>query len=1129
MNLTDNILELSASDLSNHIACNHLSFLNMALANGEIEAPKYRDPMLALLQERGQEFEDMYLNTLQEQGKDLVAIPSEDNGSAFERTLSAMKAGSDVIYQASLQSGQWTGRADFLERVERPSALGNWSYEVVDSKLAKETRAGTLLQLCLYAEMVAEIQGVMPEYVHVITPEDGLRRLSYRVDDYLAYYRLVKRNLERFVEPGNIAATYPDPVPHCDICRWWQSCIGKRRADDHLSLVAGLANTHAKQINEWQVDTLEGFAHMPFPLPKPSKGAKETYTRLKEQARVQLEARERNEKVYECLPLEMGRGLCRLPEPSPGDVFFDFEGDPFVGTSGIEYLFGFVFEHTLEDYHALWAFTPEQEKVAFESFIDSIMANWEHYPNFHIYHFTGYETGALKRLAGKYGTREDEVDRLLRGQRFVDLHSITRQSLRAGIETYSLKELEQFHGFIRQLDLRDASLQLRLLEGLLERNNVNAITDETKQAVEQYNMEDCLSTRELRIWLEQLRSEQIQQGSDIPRPTLEEGAPSEGVTEYQQKIKPIFEALMEGIPIDRAERTEEQQARWLLANMLDWYRREEKSFWWEFFRVRELAEEDYIDEKSALYNLVFTGQRRNEKRSIADSYTFPQQECDIKIGDKLVKSDGQKIGEVLSVDYEHCIVEIKKRNDAVDIHSTYLLKELDYYDYKYQKNAIFRIAEWAATHGIDAEGDYRAGRDLLLNYLPRTASPFLCDKHPQERAVAWASVLDNGVLPIQGPPGAGKSHTAANMIISLIQSGKKVGITALSHKVIVGLMQKVIEFASERDIQLNCIKAGAAGLDDAQANIKVYKDNGVGAKAAVDPDVQLIGGTTFFWSREELATSVDVLFVDEAGQLSLIDTVAVSQAARNLVLLGDPQQLQQPQQGSHPEGTEVSALEHILKDSQTITPEKGIFLHETWRLHPSICAFVSELFYESKLHSRSELAQQNISGNTRFNGSGLWFEAVTHEGNQNSSVQEAEHVAQIIQELIKGDVIYTDAEGRQHIVQHEHIKVITPYNAQVDLLKGKLPDEVQAGTVDKFQGQEAPIVIFSLATSSPEDAPRGMEFLYSLNRLNVAVSRAKAVFILVGNPSLFEPDCRSVQQMKLANAFCRYLEMASCL
>lgn len=1129
MNLANNNFVLSASDLSNHIACNHLSFLNMVLANGEIEAPKYRDPMLALLQERGQEFEDIYLNTLREEGKDLVTIPSEDNGTAFERTLNAMKAGSDVIYQATLQSGQWTGRADFLERVDRPSALGNWSYEVVDSKLAKETRAGTLLQLCLYAEMVAEIQGVMPEYVHVITPEDGLRRLSYRVDDYLAYYRLVKRNLEQFVEQGNRAATYPDPVPHCDICRWWQSCIGKRRADDHLSLVAGLANTHAKQINEWQVDTLEGFAHMPFPLPKPSKGAKETYTRLKEQARVQLEARERNETIYELLPLEMGRGLCRLPEPSQGDVFFDFEGDPFVGTSGLEYLFGFVFEYTHEQYHTFWAFSPEDEKIAFESFMDRMMENWERYPDFHIYHFTGYETGALKRLASKYGTREDEVDRLLRGQRFVDLHSITRQALRAGIETYSLKELEQFHGFIRQLDLRDASLQLRLLEGLLERSNVDAITIDTRQAVEQYNKEDCLSTRGLRMWLEQLRTEQIaNNGTDIPRPLIEEGIPSEGLTDHQEKIKPVFDALMAEIPVDVGERTDEQQSKWLLAHMLDWYRREKKALWWEFFRLKEMPEEELLEEKSALSGLHFTGVRVLDKRSVVDTYAFSDQDCDLRAKDEVVTGDGDRLGEVISIDTISRLVTIKKGPSKADTHPTAIFRHLLIND-KVKEDAIFRIAEWAATHGIDAEGDYRAGRDLLLNYLPRTASLFLCDKHPQERAVAWASVLDNGVLPIQGPPGAGKSHTAANMIINLIQSGKKVGITALSHKVIVGLMQKVMKLASERDIQLDCIKAGAAGLDDAQAEIKVYKDNGAGAKAAVDPDVQLIGGTTFFWSREELATSVDVLFVDEAGQLSLIDTVAVSQAARNLVLLGDPQQLQQPQQGSHPEGTEVSALEHILKDSQTITPEKGIFLHETWRLHPSICAFVSELFYESKLSSRPELAQQNISGKTRFSGSGLWFEAVIHEGNQNSAVQEAEHVAQIIQELIKGDVIYTDAKDRQHIVKHEHIKVIAPYNAQVDLLKEKLPDEVQAGTVDKFQGQEAPIVIFSLATSSPEDAPRGMEFLYSLNRLNVAVSRAKAVFILVGNPSLFEPDCRSVKQMKLANAFCRYLEMASSL
>ncbi|RQP16389.1 MAG: TM0106 family RecB-like putative nuclease [Parapedobacter sp.] len=1127
MNLTNDTLELSASDLSNHIACNHLSFLNLSMAKREIAAPEYRDPMLALLQERGQEFEDAYLNSLREQGKQVDIVSSEGGDeTAFEHTVAAMRAGKDVIYQGTLRSGRWLGRADFLERVERPSTLGAWSYEVVDSKLAKETRAGTLLQLCLYAELVAEIQGVMPEYVHVITPEDGFKRLSYRVDDYLAYYRLVKRNLERFVGSESMSATYPVPVLHCDICRWWQSCTGRRRADDHLSLVAGLANTHAKQINGWQVNTLAGFAQMQLPLPKPAKGAKETYARLREQARVQLEAREKEEMVYECLPLETGRGLARLPEPSQGDVFFDFEGDPFAGTSGMEYLFGFVFEYAPEQYHSYWAFSPEQEKAAFESFMDLMMENWERNPDFHIYHFTGYETGALKRLAGKYGTREEEVDRLLRGQRFVDLHSITRQALRAGVETYSLKELEQFHGFIRQLELREASSQLRLLEGLLERNNVAAIADETKQAVEQYNKEDCLSTRELRVWLEHLRSEQIRSGSDIPRPALGEGMPSEGLTEYQEKIKPVFDALIAGFPADRAERTEEQQARWLLAHMLDWYRREKKTLWWEYFRLTAMPDEELLEEKSALSGLQFTGQRVPEKRSVIDTYVFPVQDGDLKPGDSLFSGDGERLGEVMAIDLGLSSISIKKGPSKADLHPTSIFKDA-MINQSTKEAAVFRMAEWVATHGIDAEGDYQAGRDLLLNHLPRTAAPFISDKHPQEKAVEWVLALDNGVLPIQGPPGAGKSHTAANMIISLIQSGKKVGITALSHKVIVGLMQKVLKFASDRGIRLHCIKAGAAGVDDSQSDIIVYKDNGTGAKGAAAPGVQLVGGTPFLWSREDMTASVDVLFVDEAGQLSLIDTVAVSQAAKSLVLLGDPQQLKQPQQGSHPEGTEVSALEHILQGMQTITPDKGIFLDETWRLHPSICAFVSELFYENKLHSRPELAQQSISGNTRFNGSGLWFEGVAHVGNQNSAVEEVEHVAEIIQELAKGDVIYTDTEGKQHTVGIDHIKVIAPYNAQVALLKNKLPDRLQVGTVDKFQGQEAPIVILSLATSSPEDAPRGMEFLYSLNRLNVAVSRAKAIFILVGNPSLFEPDCRSVQQMKLANAFCRYLEMTN--
>jgi superfamily I DNA and/or RNA helicase len=287
---------------------------------------------------------------------------------------------------------------------------------------------------------------------------------------------------------------------------------------------------------------------------------------------------------------------------------------------------------------------------------------------------------------------------------------------------------------------------------------------------------------------------------------------------------------------------------------------------------------------------------------------------------------------------------------------------------------------------------------------------------------------------------------------------------------------------------------------------------------------QVAGGTSWLWAREDFFEAVDVLFVDEAGQLSLIDTIAVSQAAKNIILLGDPQQLKQPVQGSHPEGTEISALEHILGDHKTIPVDRGIFLNETWRMHPVICSFFGELFYDDRLQSRPALLKQRIDGDTNFKGAGLWFEPVIHAGNQSSSVEEVKRVAAIITELTAGGVAWINDKNEAKPLVLNDIMVIAPYNAQVSALDSGVPPGTHVGTVDKFQGQEAPVVLFSMATSSPDDAPRGMEFLYSLNRLNVAVSRARAVCIIVASPLLFEPECNNPQQMKLANAFCRYLE-----
>jgi superfamily I DNA and/or RNA helicase len=271
---------------------------------------------------------------------------------------------------------------------------------------------------------------------------------------------------------------------------------------------------------------------------------------------------------------------------------------------------------------------------------------------------------------------------------------------------------------------------------------------------------------------------------------------------------------------------------------------------------------------------------------------------------------------------------------------------------------------------------------------------------------------------------------------------------------------------------------------------------------------------------------VDVLFVDEAGQMSLANVLAVSPAATSIVLLGDPQQLDQPQKGIHPPGADVSALGHLLNGRATISREQGIFLTETRRLHPDVCAFTSELFYEGRLVPRPENARQNLNAGGSLGGTGLRFAPVAHSGNQNESLEEVEKVAAAVEGLMKSGATWTNKKGETHALTLDDILVVAPYNAQVAALIERLPARSRVGTVDKFQGQEATIVLYSMATSTPEDAPRGMEFLYNLNRLNVAVSRALCVAVIVASPALFQVQCKTPRQIELANAFCRYLELA---
>ncbi len=1130
-------VRLSASDLSNHLFCHHLTDNDLAVALGRKAGPQWKSPDTWILQEHGFQHEQNYLDHLENSGlavTDLREIDSEER--AVEATCDAIRRGAEVIAQATMRTGRWLGRADVLHRINNPSAPAGWSYEVYDCKLARETKAATILQLSLYCELLEKIQGILPEWMYVVPRTENFVAEPYRVLDYAAYYRQVKAKLERAVElSGGAAGTYPEPNPHCEVCRWEQECDSRWRRDDHLSLVAGITKLQRKQFLAWGTPTVERLAGFPLPLPeKPTHGSIESYVRVREQARVQVAGRNEGRPVFELLEIEAGCGLARLPEPSPGDIFLDIEGDPFVGHSGLEYLFGFVRSDAAGTpvYECRWARSQVEEKAAFEWIVDSIMQAWSRHPNLHLYHFTPYEPGTIKGLMGRYATCEDAVDRMLRARLFLDLHSVFRQAIRASVEQYALKSLEPFYAFQRQVTLKHATYAKRTIEHSLELSQSIQMWESAQKTLEDYNHDDCLSLIMMRNWLEQQRGAMIQAGREVARPASQDSAPPPQVDERQQRIQELFGQLTGDVAVEPDERSGEQAARWLLANLLDWHRRENKAEWWEFYRLRELSDEDLLAEKSAISQLQWMHRLGVERNIPVDRYVFARQETDIRTGDTLHNRE-EKIGTVQAVDLVARTIDIKKTKKTAEMHPSSAFS-FSTVNSKVLAESLFRLGAWVQANGIDSSGGHRAARDLLLRKPPRisgeTGGPLVYEgEDVLEAAKRIVVAMDSSVLAIQGPPGTGKTYTGARMICELVRKGKKVGITALSHKVIRNLLEEVVRAARLEDLaNLHCMQKVNEKSEAPSECIKETTDNAEALKALQQSGAQVLAGTAWLWACEELLEAVDVLFVDEAGQMSLANVLAVAQAAKSIVLLGDPQQLEQPLKGSHPDGAEISALEHLLAGAKTIAPDLGVFLPDTWRLHPAICSFTSEVFYEGRLQSSAGLDQQEIKGHARLDGCGLRFIPVEHEGNQNSSPEEVDRVVELVESLLRPEVVWVNHEGRSRPFELNDILIVTPYNAQMSDIANRIPG-ARVGTVDKFQGQEAPLVIYSLTTSSPEDAPRGMEFLYSIHRLNVATSRARALCILLGSPRLFEPECRSPHHMQLANALCRYLEMSQTL
>jgi uncharacterized protein len=1142
MKVTGSQLTLSATDLSNFLGCRHRTALEMGEAFGKRRRPHFDDPLLALLHERGLAHEREYVESLREEREDFEDLSDvKRREEAIARTVDAMRRGVQVVVQGALGNATWYGRPDVLCRVETRSGLGEWSYDVTDTKLARETRAGTILQLGLYSELLAETQGMRPEFFHVVTPGIDRVRHSYRVDEYSAYLRLVRKQLLDTVARDDelvAAAYYPEPVDHCDVCPWSPSCRDKRLADDHLSLVANITKLQRVELVGRDVTTLTKLAQLPLPLEfQPRRGSTETFVRSREQARLQLASRSLDVPVHALRDTEQERGFARLPEPSPGDVFLDLEGDLFARESGREYLFGVV---TVDaegrpSYRPFWAFSDEEERRAFEAVIDLIMEAWDSHEGMHVYHYAPYEPSAFKRLMGRYATRARELDRLLRGKRFVDLYAVVRQGLLIGVERYSIKKLEPLYAFERLAKLEHANKSLKVMEYHLQVGRPGETPNEHRETVLAYNRDDCVSTLALRGWLEQARAQAIADGAEILRPSPSDAAPSEKVGKNDERVATLRARLLTDVASNPDERTASQHARWRLAFLLDFHRREDKASWWEYFRLRDLPEEDLFDEPQAIADLAFVHRvdvklRKSGKPtgSVVDRYRYPPQDMEIGIGDELKLKDGVSFGKVRDVDRAARTIDVGKGPKVAEHHPTSVFAHT-HVSSEPLEDAIFDIATrivdegGLSSDGLDTPGpEY----DLLLSRAPRIRSgAFDAGNANVQLAVLLMHDLDRSVLPIQGPPGSGKTHCGAAMIADLVAKGKRVGVTATSHKVIHHLLSRAGDAARALGVPIRLAHKIDEGVSDSR--VAALGSNAAAREALRNGMANVVGGTAWLWASPELAGSVDVLFVDEAGQMSLANVLAVTPAAKSLVLLGDPRQLEQPQRAAHPDGVDVSALAHLLQGRITVPRDRGIFLPVTRRLTPGICAFTSEVFYERKLSSMPGLELQRLHEAGEFDGSGLWVVEVAHEGNRNSSDDEVAVVEAIVDRLTGPDVAWSNTHGTKTRMTGAHILVVAPYNAQVSRLAERLETHgVRVGTVDRFQGQEAPAVIYSMATSRPEDAPRGMEFLYSMNRLNVATSRAMCAAIIVASPRLFEPECRSPRQMQLANALCRFREMA---
>lgn len=1133
---TEGQLVYSPSDLVRYFASPFASWMDRYfLDNPDAVTPDEPTEEERLIAQTGDAHETTVREDFTLSGAAVIEIAKRDPVTAREQTLSAIRAKAPVIYQAALRTGPFSGFADFLLL----DAQGR--YQVWDTKLARSPKPYYAMQLCCYSEMLAEATGSpMPEKFGIIL--GSKERVEFRVDDFIHYYRRLKAGFLA-LQAGFTGALRdrPEPLPRAEHGRWTSHAEQFFHEQDHLVLVAGITVGQIKKLQRAGIATMEALAAASGTT-VPRLNTK-TLKNLAAQARLQYQTRQDRAQHpdapprYELLPQagENGQplGLATLPPAHQADVFFDMEGYP-LAPGGLEYLFGVCTRQAQPghwEFRDWWAHNRDEEQRALEGFVDWVLERWKTNPGLHIYHYGAYEVSALRRLSTAHDTRQDEVDDLLRNQVFVDLYQVVQQGLRIGEDSYSIKSVERLFRPKRTTEVATAADSVVRYARWIESRQSGAWRHSPiLKSIRDYNEDDCRSTGELLQWLRNVAAEHR-----LPTWSSRSGEEPSAPPELPPEV------------VARRNTAEKLRAlgdarSMVLAQLIEFHRREDKPKRWRLYDRAGSKPDVLRDDAGCIEGIEAVGDPVPDKQSLVQAYRFdPSQECKLAADTRaqVVFTHALKVTftmPLLDPDAGRLELKIGKKTLHEKCGGAFPRQgSVIGYESINPKPIPEALAAVGAGH---LSGDLHPAVSALLDR--RAPAPVI--QRPGEPAIdaagRVAASMSGGCLVIQGPPGTGKTYAAARVITTLLGDGKTVGITSNSHKAVTNLISECGNAARERQTELKGVRVSRDEDKEFHASNPGVEYVAVNEKARSQYQGGVVGGTAWLFARPEWEGVIDYLFIDEAGQVSLANAVAMARCARNLILLGDQMQLEQPIQGAHPGDAALSVLQYALKEMQAskpdqpvfhpvVPPDYGLFLGESRRMHPAICRFISKSMYEGRLFSHPDCARQRIDlsgGHNRLitQEQGIVFSPVEHDGNTERSEEELERVTAIYHELLGRPYHTKDGTIRPLIL--EDFLFIAPYNAQVRTLQEVLPQGARVGSVDKFQGQEAPVCILSLCSSSGEYGSRGLAFILDRNRINVAISRAQCLAVVVADPRIGRAVPGTLDEMKLINLFCKLLE-----